>query len=171
MALGWCGSRDSGKARLAWPFDNLGEVVLRPSIGGLFTPPTTCRAAAGLALRGSMGTGTSVRQVWLRSPQDGIFSISTFGTDSYINAVSNGQVMFVSGGDLHLGRPGMTPALIAPFADGRKVYDCKAAITSTSAVPCIEWWCSATTWASRRVLHHQATPSLRGSDRHVPPAS
>lgn len=100
--------------------DNAGEVVLRSSSAEFFTPRVDYLPSGGWVgfTRPYAVQGTSVRQVWLRSPQGGIFPVSTFGTDSYINAVGNGQVMYVNGSYLYLGRPGMAPALIAPFAEG-----------------------------------------------------
>jgi hypothetical protein len=100
--------------------DNAGQVVLRSSGTEFFTPRVDYLPSGGWIgfTRVDAVQGASVRQVWLRSPQGGIFPVSTFGTDSYINAVGNGQVMFVNGGYLYLGRVGMTPVLIAPFAEG-----------------------------------------------------
>jgi hypothetical protein len=56
--------------------------------------------------------------VWLRSPQGQLTAVSPAGDDALINAIAGGQVMFVSKGYLYLGRPGATPVLISPFAEG-----------------------------------------------------
>lgn len=100
--------------------DALGEVVLRPSSGGFFTPRVDYLPAGGWVAFTRINSieGASFRQVWLRSPQGGLFPVSPFESDSYINAVANGQVMFVDNGYLYLGRPGTAPTLIAPFANG-----------------------------------------------------
>lgn len=100
--------------------DNVGEAVLRASSAEFLAPRVDYQPSGGWIAftRVDAVQGASVRQVWLRSPQGGIFPVSVFGTDSYINAVGNGQVMFVNGGYLYLGRIGMAPTLIAPFAEG-----------------------------------------------------
>jgi hypothetical protein len=100
--------------------DSVGEVVLRSSSAEFLTPRVDYLPNGGWIAftRVDIVQGTAVRQVWLRSPQGGIFPASTYGTDSYINSVGNGQVMYVNGGYLYLGRPGMAPVLISPFADG-----------------------------------------------------
>lgn len=100
--------------------DNVGEIVLRPSSGGFFTPRIDYQPSGGWVGFTRINTieGASVRQVWLRSPQGGLFPVSAYDTDSFINAVGNGQVMFVNGGYLYLGRVGLAPVLIAPYAEG-----------------------------------------------------
>jgi hypothetical protein len=111
---------DASNAEILMYNDIVGEEVLRPAASQYLTPREDYQPSGGWVGFTRINTlqGSAIRQVWLRSPQGGLFPVSTFGTDSYINAVSGGQVMYVNGGYLYLGRPGMAPVLIAPFADG-----------------------------------------------------
>jgi hypothetical protein len=58
--------------------------------------------------------GGAYRQVWVRSP-DGVETLPSrgFETDSHINSVKNGQVMFVNGGYLYVGRRARHPGSLA----------------------------------------------------------
>ena len=101
--------------------DATGEIVLRPASGQFFTPRQDYQPSGGNSVaftRINTVEGAPVRQVWLRSLNGQVSPISDGTTDAYIHAVSNGQVMFVSGGYLYPGRPGVAPVLITPFAEG-----------------------------------------------------
>lgn len=100
--------------------DNLGEVILRDTSNDHFTPRVDYFPSNGWVgfTRLNTADDDTVRQVWLRSPQGQLTAVSPAGADASINAMAGGQVMFASGGYLYLGRPGATPVLIAPFAEG-----------------------------------------------------
>ncbi|RPE81950.1 hypothetical protein [Vulcaniibacterium tengchongense] len=100
--------------------DAQGEVVLRPASTDFFTPREDYLPGGGWVAFTRINTvdGAAARQVWLRSPQGALTPVSSATADAYINAVGNGQVMFVSGGYLYLGGPGQSPVVVAPFADG-----------------------------------------------------
>ena len=100
--------------------DSLGEVVLREASETNFTPRDDYFPNGGWIAftRINMANGNATRQVWLRSPAGRMTAISPAGTDASILAIASGQVMFVSEGYLYLGRPGMAPALVLPFAEG-----------------------------------------------------
>lgn len=102
--------------------DSTGEIVLRPDSGDFFVARVDYQPSGGnwvAFTRINTVEGASLRQVFLRVTFDGTtWPISPSDKDAYINAVSNGQVMFVSDNYLYLGRPGMSPVLICPYAPG-----------------------------------------------------
>lgn len=107
-------------SRIVMYNDQLGEVVLRNDSADFFTPRADYFPSNGWVAftRITTANGAAVRQVWARSPRGQLSALSPAGADAYVLAVAGGQVMFVSGGYLFLGRPGATPALVAPFAEG-----------------------------------------------------
>lgn len=107
-------------SRIVMYNDNLGEVILRDASGDFFTPRVDYFPSNGWVGFTRLNTveGNTVRQVWLRSPQGQLTAVSPTGEDASINAIAGGQVMFVSKGYLYLGRPGATPVLVSPFAEG-----------------------------------------------------
>ncbi len=107
-------------SRIVMHSDTLGEVILRDASGDFFTPRVDYFPSNGWVGFTRLNTvdGQTLRQVWLRSPQGQLTAVSPAGDDALINAIAGGQVMFVSKGYLYLGRPGATPVLISPFAEG-----------------------------------------------------
>lgn len=102
--------------------DATGEIVLRPASGDFFTPGADYVPSGGnwvAFTRINTVDGVPLRQVFLRTRIDGATTpISAPDKDAYINALSNGQVMFVSDDYLYLARPGTSPVLICPYAPG-----------------------------------------------------
>jgi hypothetical protein len=112
------------QSQIAMYNDTTGEVVLRPATGAnssWFIPGRDYQPSGGWVAFTRIASieGGAYRQVWVRSPQGVVTPLSSaFETDSFINGVRNGQVMFVNGGYLYLGRPGLAPRLVAPYASG-----------------------------------------------------
>lgn len=106
--------------RIVMYSDSLGEVVLRDSSASYFTPRVDYTPSNGWVAFTRVNTvnGSEIRRVWLRSPSGQFSAVSPADADAYILAAWSGQVMYVSKGYLYLGRPGTTPVLIAPFAEG-----------------------------------------------------
>lgn|GEM_PF-6208949 len=100
--------------------DNVGEVVLRDANAEHFIPRLDYLPSNGWVAftRPTLPTGSSYRRIYQRSPSGQVTTVSPAGVDSYILAAWGGQVMYVSKGYLYLARPGTTPVLVAPYAEG-----------------------------------------------------
>jgi hypothetical protein len=105
--------------------DDIGEVVLRPATGAAvswFVPKQDYLPSSGRVAFTRIATyeGAAYSQAWVRAPDGTVTLLSPFISDSFINGMRNGQVMFVNEGYVYLGRPGAAPVLVMPYASGVK---------------------------------------------------